>query len=63
MKGRKKKLEFPRYQSGGRQRAGKNSEEPIVTKLESKPLFFKDLEDEFIEIMHTMEVKYFGVKR
>jgi hypothetical protein len=58
-----KKLVFPRYQCGGRHRAGKNSEEPIVKKLESKPLFFKDLEDEFIEIMHTMKVKYFGVKR
>lgn len=56
-------LVFPRYQSGGRHRAGENSEEPIVTKLESKILFFKDLEDEFIEIMHTMEVKYFDVKR
>ena len=39
----------------------KNPEEPIITKLESKLLFFKDLEDEFIEIIHTMEVKYFGV--
>jgi len=54
---------FPRYQSGGRAPCRKTPEEPIVTKLESKSPFFKYLEDEFLEIIHTMEVKYFGVKR
>ena len=46
------------------QNAGKkNPEERTATKLYSKPLFSKDLEDQFIEIIHTMEVKYFGLKR
>jgi hypothetical protein len=53
---------FPRYQSGGRKQCRKNPEEPIVTKLESNPLFSKDLEDEFIEIMNTKEVKYLASK-
>ena len=64
MKEWKKKIVFPRYESRGRSKCrGKNPEERTATKLYSKPLFSKDLEDQFIEIIHTMEVKYFGLKR
>jgi len=58
-----KNVVFPRYQSGGRHRARKKPRGTYCYKLESKPFFFKDLEDEFIEIVHTIEVKYFGIKR